>query len=158
MLTCPISSQLEDSHVYSFTAETLKLVAYFERHGARLDAIFAGATPPQYPLEVPMFTLLQESTFTLTKTEDFDAVKGTFADMKRTLADTRSAFPTRWPQSLPNLSTHDTLPAVLRCSVLCVCVSAVCDVPSVAECRHTARLQGHHGRLQRVPRGAALAR
>jgi len=59
-----------------------------------------------------MFTLLQEGTFTLTKPEDLDAVRSAYVDMSKTLRDTRDAFPTTWPQTLPNLGTHDTQPSV----------------------------------------------
>src|SRR4051812_26043942 len=60
-----------------------------------------------------MFTQLLETPFTLAKTDDFEAVKSTYKDLKKTLADTKAAFPTSWPQTLPNLSTFDTDPQVL---------------------------------------------
>lgn len=140
-LTCV---QLEPQRVHCFAPDALRLVAYFQRWDAHLDRAFATAAPT-FPLELPMFTLLQEGTFTLTKQEEFDAVKGSYADMKKTFTETISAFPSSWPQTLPNLGTHDTQPAVrarssLRCVAECVrsCASQRCPTSSASWLRTTS--------------------
>jgi hypothetical protein len=60
-----------------------------------------------------MFTFMQDNTFTVRKQEEFDTVKASYLEMKKTLNNTKSAFPKVYPQTLPNISTHDTEPKVL---------------------------------------------
>jgi len=111
-----LRDQLEQLHAFAFTADTTALVAYFGVHGAELEAVFGDGAQPTLPVSVPLFTQLKETRVTLSKAEEMEAVRKTYRDMRSTVAETAAAMPKTWPQSVPNLSTHDTLPPLVIAS------------------------------------------
>eukprot|EP01125_Pyxidicula_operculata_P000320 TRINITY_DN10375_c0_g1_i1.p1 TRINITY_DN10375_c0_g1~~TRINITY_DN10375_c0_g1_i1.p1 ORF type:complete len:1063 (-),score=202.92 TRINITY_DN10375_c0_g1_i1:49-3207(-) len=106
-------SMLENVHLDSFSERTLNLSVYFKKHREKFDAIFADRKNiPPFPFKVPHLLSQSDHEVEIKNEEDYDRVRDVYLQSVPMVDKVDSAVPTKWPQTLPNLSTHNGKPTL----------------------------------------------
>jgi len=107
-------SVLEHVHLESFSARTVKIGRFYEAHHDLLDKVFLvnddGEIPP-FPIVIPNIQQLSESVLSIENMSQWQQVKMSYVEeILPKVQQMLVAIPQKWPQTLPNLSTHNGKP------------------------------------------------
>jgi len=103
-------SILENYHLASFSAARIKLADYFNRHRQIFDQYFGCATPPTLPFKVPHLLNSSEVIVEVKTQSEYHRLKTEYEKVVPMIEKMKASVPQKWPQILPNLSTHDGKP------------------------------------------------
>jgi len=89
---------------------------YFKKHGQKLEGIFRTEELefiPNFPLKIPYFMELKDNEVEITNVTDYKRWKADYFHMKTIVLKLEDSIPKKWPQILPNLSTHTGEPQLI---------------------------------------------
>jgi len=106
-----VQTLLENIHLDSFNPKALEMNNYMKRHRQTLDRTFSIAEDqqPRLPCVFPYFLQFKDIDYEITSITEFRMLQAEYKKIIQTVRLTDS-IPNKWPQTLPNLSSHTGKP------------------------------------------------
>jgi len=112
-----IGTLLESIHINSFSFTSVNVRNYFQKYGQYLDLVLNvdDNFTPDLPIKIPSFLDLHDTEIEINDIKDFTRFKTEYKKITTNIVSKlQEKLPIKWPQSLPNLSTHTGKP------ILCI--------------------------------------
>jgi len=102
-------SFLERIKLDLFGEQSTNVIKYLQKYQKVLSEVF-DTEEINLPKTIPHIQNLSDELVEMTNMQEYEAVKKTYTQLKKSENDFYQAIPQKYPQTLPNLSTHDGRP------------------------------------------------
>eukprot|EP01130_Rhizamoeba_saxonica_P018973 TRINITY_DN9696_c0_g1_i1.p1 TRINITY_DN9696_c0_g1~~TRINITY_DN9696_c0_g1_i1.p1 ORF type:complete len:413 (+),score=75.26 TRINITY_DN9696_c0_g1_i1:191-1429(+) len=108
-----VQNLMENIHIESFSEQTMHVAEYYLKHQEEFDSVFGPDANVEYPFDVLYISELREVKITCKSQTEYDLLANTYQCILGMLEKLEQVTPVKYPQSVPNLSTHDAKPYLL---------------------------------------------